>query len=301
MTMHNATYRSAFTVFSCLLFSFPFFFVLNCAQHPAGETARSGNITVAVDRQFEEISGNQAEMFSRYYPEARITVVPVAPAKSLQNLFDGRVKAALISGEPERGEDSLFAQLKRPVRREPVARDAIVCIVNNRNSAVMFSIRDLGALFSEQGKRGVIPLVTAGDVRLLSILAAKVGKTRDELHPWACNSDTELIKRVSRDNHAVGLLFYSALNTAIKQGTLADSVRIVALAKEGTDVPAYLPTQQNIFEGRYPLATLVYYVYYPGDILAAGFGSWLGSSGQKVFERSSLAPYRLVERTIILK
>ena len=49
------------------------------------------------------------------------------------------------------------------------------------------------------------------------------------------------------------------------------------------------------------LAATVYYVYYQGDALAAGFGSWLGSAGQKAFERSSLAPYRLVERTIILK
>jgi phosphate transport system substrate-binding protein len=301
MTMNNPIHRTAFKVTRSLLFLFPVVFLLNCTQHQADETARSGNMTIAVDRQFEEITGTQAEMFSRYYPEASIKVISVDPAKSLKYLFDGKVKAALISGEPEPREDSLFAQMKRPVRREPVARDAIVCIVNSRNSALMFSIKDLGSLFSEQEKRGVTPLVTGNDVRLLSVFAAKIGKKRADLIPWACSSDTELINRVSIDKQAVGLIFYSALNTALKQGKNGNNIRIQPLAKDGTGASAYLPTQQNIFEGLYPLVTLVYYVYYPGEVLASGFGSWLGSSGQKAFERSSLAPYRLVERTIILK
>ena len=63
---------------------------------------------------------------------------------------------------------------------------------------------------------------------------------------------------------------------------------------------ALFPTQQTMFDGSYPLVTTVYYVYFSGDALAAGFGSWLGSGGQKAFERSSLAPFKLVERTIIL-
>jgi phosphate transport system substrate-binding protein len=260
-------------------------------------------MTLAVDRQLEEIAGSQAEMFSHYYPDANITLKPDVSGKSLKHLLDGTVKAALISGEPEAAEDSLFATMKRPVRREPVARDAIVCIVNNRHPAFMLTIEELGTLFSEQEKRGATPLVRADDFRLLSLLATKTGKKRAELHPWSCSSDAELIERVSADNKAVGLLFRSSLDKALtmslKEGKRDNNIRILPIAKGG-GTPS-LPTQQNIFEGRYPLVTLVYYVYYPGDALAAGFGSWLSSSGQKAFERSSLAPYRLVERTIMLK
>ena len=80
----------------------------------------------------------------------------------------------------------------------------------------------------------------------------------------------------------------------------ANEIRIIPLAKDDASTP-YPPTQQNIFEGLYPLVTTVYYVYYAGDALAAGFGSWLSTSGQKTFEKSSLAPYRAFQRTIILK
>jgi phosphate transport system substrate-binding protein len=260
---------------------------------------------LALDRQFEEIAGIQAEMFSRYYPDAKITLVPVASTKSLKYLLDGKVRAVLISGKPEAGEDSLFVQQKKAIRCEAVARDAIVCIVNRENPVNTLSVRELGALFSGEGKRGAIPLVTADDFRLISLLATKTGKKRAELRPWACNSDVELLARVSSDKQAVGLLFNlsldRALKLAVKEGKSRNEIRILPIAKESSAAPACLPTQQNIFEGRYPLVTNVYYVYYPGDALAAGFGSWLGSSGQKAFERSALAPFRLVERTIILK
>jgi phosphate transport system substrate-binding protein len=306
MTMKNKlSPGAAVKVIGGLLFLLPALLLVNCTQRPVGETAKSGRMTIAVDKPLEEITGSQAETFSRYYPDARITIIPVTSRKSLKYLLDGKVNAALISGETEAGEDSLFAKLKRPLRREPVARDAIVCIVNRRNPSIMLSIKELAALFSERENDGVTPLVTTDDFRILSLLAATTGKKRTELHPWACSSDAALIERVSADKRAVGLLFRSsfdrALTVALKQGKRESNIRIVPLAKESTVAEAFLPTQQNIFEGRYPLVATVYYVYYPGEALAAGFGSWLGSSGQKAFERSSLAPFRLVERTIILK
>ncbi len=294
----KATKKAMFRVISGLLFFCPAFLLLNCTPQPAGETAKSGSLILAVDRNLEGIAAIQTENFSRYYPDATVTLRPDASGKSLKNLLDGSVKAALISGTPEAAEDSLFAQLQRPIRREPVARDAIVCIVNVRNTVITLSIKELGLLFSAHGNGEGIPLVRADDFRLLSLLAAKTGKKRGELHPWSCSSDTELIKRVSLDRGAVGLLFRSSFEKALKEVN-NNNIRILPIATEGKK-PS-LPTQQNIFEGRYPLVTLVYYLYYPGDALAAGFGSWLSSgAGQKAFERSSLAPYRLVERTIIL-
>ena len=295
---NKATQKAIFRVMSGLLFFCPVFLLLNCTQQPAGETAKSGSMILAVDRHLERIAAIQTENFSRYYPDATVTLLPDASGKSLKHLLDGSVKAALISGIPEAAEDSLFAQLQRPIRREPVARDAIVCIVNLRNTIITLSTKELGLLFSEQGKSEAVPLVRADDFRLLSLLAVTTGKKRGELHPWSCSSDAELIKRVSLDKGVVGLLFRSSFEKALKELN-NNNIRILPIAKEGR-MPS-LPTQQNIFEGRYPLVTLVYYLYYPGDALAAGFGSWLSSgAGQKAFERSSLAPYRLVERTIIL-
>lgn len=294
--------RAVFRLIGSLLCFCPVVLLLNCMQQPADETAKSGSMCVAVDRHLEGIAGNQAESFTLSYPCAKVTLLPDDSGKSLKHLLEGKVRAAFICGEPGSAEDSLFAQLHRPLRREPIARDAIVCIVNSLHPATELSIKELGTLFSEQGEGSAVPLVRADDFRLLSLLATATGKKRGELRPWSCRSDAELLERVSIDRRAIGLLFRSSLDRVFMTapGERKSRFRILPIAKGG-EVPR-LPTQQNIFDGSYPLVTLVYYLYYPGDALAAGFGSWLSSSaGQKAFERSSLAPYRLVERTIILK
>ena len=175
----KATKRAIFRVVGGLLFFCTAFLLLNCTQQQTGETAKSGSMKLAVDRHLEEIAAIQAESFSRYYPAATVTLLPDASGKSLKHLLEGSVKAALISGNPEAAEDSLFGELKRPIRREPVARDAIVCIVNRRNPASMFSTTELGTLFSAKGEGGaIIPLVRADDFRLLSLLAATTGEKK---------------------------------------------------------------------------------------------------------------------------
>ncbi len=280
----------------------PFFLLLllsACSLHEESETARSGTLTVAVDRQLAEVVEIQGETFSRYYPDARLTLLPSASLESLKLLFEGKAAAAIICGELNAGEESLFASLKRPIRREPIARDAIVCIVNRRNPLRRLSKKALVTIFSGSSK-AALPLFSADDYRIESLFAAKTGKRREELHAWGCASSEELVTRVSTDEKAVGLLFLSSLNHAL-QSKAAGGINILSIADDSSGAKPYSPARQNILEGRYPLVTTVYYVYYSARPLAAGFGSWLSSSGQKVFEKGSVVPVRLVERSIILK
>ena len=162
-------------------------------------------------------------------------------------------------------------------------------------------MKELKSLFSGKETNGITPLVTADDYRLQSVFAAAAGMRKKEIRASGCSSENELIHRVSTDNKAIGLLFRSSLDGPLKADNSYQEVRVIPLARESDGSRPIEPTQQNIFEGRYPLVTTVYYVYYTGDALAAGFGSWLSTSGQKAFEKSSLAPYRAFERTIILK
>ncbi len=297
--------RTHLKVINALVVLFLGFFLLNCTRQQDEETARSGRMTLAVDRQLSDIARSQAELFSRYYPQTRITVVPVSSNNTLKLLLDRSVRAALIDSETDIAEDLFFAQQKLQLRREPIARDAIVCVVNSRNPAKTISIEDLEVLFSGTSKKGITPLIE-DDFRLHSLLALKLGKKKTDLRAGVCGGNKELLMRVSADKNSLALLFRSSLQRTLDEMAITSikvpyHTRILPLARKSGDIQSYLPTQRNMFEGGYPLVTTLYYVYYPGDALAAGLGAWLRSSGQKVFERSYFAPYRLVERTIILK
>lgn len=300
--MNNQAYQKApIKLFNVLLLFLLMLFLVNCSHRKGGDSARSGEMTLAVDRQLGDIASSQIETFTRYYPDAVIKLQSSGSDKTMKHLLDRNVRAALISGKPEAVEDSLFATMHRPLRLEPVARDAIVCIVNRTNPLNKLSLKELKSIFSGKESSGVTPLVTADDYRLQSVFAAAAGIDKKEIRAGGCSSENELINRVSSDHKAIGLLFRSSLDGALKAGNGQKDIRIIPLAKEADGSLPSEPTQQNIFEGRYPLVTTVYYVYYAGDVLAAGFGSWLSTTGQKAFEKSSLAPYRAFERTIILK
>ena len=278
----------------------PLLFLLNCTDRPMDETARSGKMTLALDRSLEDIAHRERDMFTGYYPEARITLLPDASANTLRHLLDHSARAALIGAAPEAGEDSLFAQLNPPLRREPVARDAIICIVNRHNPLKALSVNRLEALLSRSGE-GTPPFVREDDYRLRSVFARRTRQKSGALRALSCSSDLELIGRVAAKRDGIGLLFLSAFDSFISSGTLQDSVRILPLVPEGRGVEPVFPTRKNIFNGGYPLVTTVYYVYYSGDALPAGFGSWFAGSGQKAIERSSFTPWKMIERTILLK
>jgi len=297
---NKASQRVSVEVITALMLLLPLLLLMNCSPREVDETARSGKMTLAFDRNLRDIATTEREMFIRYYPDTRITLMPSASGKSLKHLLAHEVRAALISGKPEAAEDSLFATLQPPLRREPVAHDAIVCIVNRLNPAGKLSLTELAPLFS--GKESeAIPLVVADDYRLQSLFASGIGIKIKDLYARVCTTESELIKRVSSDKRAVGVLFRSSLDGTLAEEMAQNRIKVLPLSKDSFSSHPYLPTQQNIFEGLYPLVTTVYYVYYSGDPLAAGFGSWIGGRGQKAIERSSFAPYKPVERTIILK
>lgn len=275
-------------------------FFFSCSGQERKESARSGRMTVAVDRQLSEIAGIESGMFTIYYPEARIEIIPSVPSKTLGHLFDKSVRAAMISGGLDAAEDSLFLGMKKHIRKEPVALDAIVCITGNRNSITSLSQGGLIDLFFGREK-GHDTFILKDDFRLVSVFSSMNGKRKNELHAWSCSNTDELVKRVAASRNAYAILFSSALETARVAGTDLKNVKTVPIASNDIGSKAYLPERDAVFENRYPLVATVYYVYYPGDALAAGFGSWISSAGQKAFERSFYVPFRLSQRTIILQ
>ena len=277
-----------------MTFLFSFIFLVNCTAQVSDETARSGSMSIAVTQQLWDITKIQTETFSSYYPEAHITTVTASSKNAVSLLLDHGTRAAIIDGEPDGAEKLLISKQQRTLRQEAIARDAIICLVNTKNSAKRISFEELDTLFMGKGQNSAFLLIE-DDRRLQAIFAAKLGKRLSDLHASTCATTSEVVRQVSLHNNAIALLFLSSLTTR------PVNTKILPVSIKSSSSEAYLPIQQTMFDGRYPLVTTVYYVYFAGDALASGFGAWLGSSGQKTFERSSFAPYRLVEKTIILK
>ncbi len=266
-------------------------------------SATSGKLHVTVDKPLDAAVRAQAGIFRAHYPEASFTVEPDISGKTLLALLKGNADAVLINGSTTPVEDSLLADPKRPGRKEAVARDAIICIVNRNCPADSITVDRLETMLSGQnhGALPIVPWISRNDYRLLATLRHILKTSGKPLHAMQTDSDSLLAVKVSTDPRAAGILYLSALKTLSLPENIGNRIRILPA---GTGEPAsrtILPSEQALFDGSYPLATVVYYIYLPGDPLAAGFGSWLSKEGQKGFERSYLAPFRQMPRTIILK
>jgi phosphate transport system substrate-binding protein len=81
-----------------------------------------------------------------------------------------------------------------------------------------------------------------------------------------------------------------------------DNVNVLSI-KSKTDNNFYAPSQNNIAEGKYPLARDLYIINAQGySGLGMGFGSFVaGDIGQRIILKSGLLPVRVPGRKIYIR
>ncbi len=271
-------------------------------------SATSGDASVAVDRSLMTVMELQLKSFSAHYPEARVSLSPEPSGRTVLRLLDREAGGAVVDGALIREEDSVVATLKRPLRREPIARNALVFIVNRDNPVRSVSIPDLRKLFSGRlndwqalgGRPGPITVcIDGGDFRSRAVLSSALFGKSMHISAAATRDVAQLLSRVAEDPRAAAIVTLPQYAAAIRAGSAGRIMALPVSREEGTVAVEASPA--TLYSGDYPLVSIVYYLYNPFDRTATGFGAWLGKEGQKLFERGDMAPYRQTVRTIILK
>lgn len=271
-------------------------------------TPTRGTLIVALDRALLPVATTQSQRFSEAYPDASITLSAGASQPLLQ-LLRSQAGGALIEGALTGREDSLMTSLQRPVRRQPVARNALVCVVSRTNPIRSLSVDQLKDLFSGKttdwqslgGRTGrIVACLDGSDPRVQVLLSELLFGRTLTLSASAEPDQTRLLDRIRDDRNAMGVITLPAWAEALRSGKYDGTIRSVPLvARKGGKAVEAAP--ETLYSGHYPLSTTVFYLYDPYDPLATGFGAWLAKEGQKLFERGDLAPYEQLVRTIIIR
>jgi|WetSurMetagenome_2_1015567.scaffolds.fasta_scaffold331229_1 phosphate transport system substrate-binding protein len=274
----------------------------------SGDTPISGTLVVATDQSLIQVTEIQSRAFSEQYPKATVKLSPESLRPVLQ-LLGHQAGAALIEGNLSAGEDSLLASLKHPVKRQPVARNALVFVVNRANTIRAITVDGLKEMFSGRvtdwkslgGSPGrIVACLDGSDQRARSLLSGMLFGRRDSLVASAEPDLPRLLERVRKDRYAAAIVTLPTYARALRAGVYAGSIKAIPVSAVvgGNPVEA---TPETLYTGEYPLSTDIFYLYDPYDPLATGFGAWLAKEGQKLFERGDMAPYEQLMRTIILK
>lgn len=272
------------------------------------QTPTRGQSSVAVDRSLLPVMELQAGTFSDHYPEARVSLTPEHSGRTLLRLIDRVAGGAIVDGALTREEDSVITSMSRPVKREPIAKNALILIVNRSNPVSALSMESLRRIFSGVltdwsvlgGNPGsIVACVDGSDFRSQALLASALFGRNVRLKASAATNHDALITRVANDGQAAAVVSMTVYAQALKTPDGA-RIKAVPLSKTPGGIPVQA-TPSTVYSGEYPLVTVVYYLYDPFDPTATGFGAWLSKDGQKFFERGDMAPYNQMVRTIILK
>ncbi|NTU68220.1 MAG: phosphate-binding protein [Chlorobiaceae bacterium] len=271
-------------------------------------SATRGDASVAVDRSLMTVMQLQLKSFSAHYPEARVSITPEPSGRTVLRLLDREAGGAVVDGALIREEDSVVASLKRPVRREPIARNALVFIVNRANPVKSVTIGNLRDIFSGRltewrhlgGLSGQITACIDGsDFRSRAVLSSLLFGKSGKISATATKDIGQLVARVAEDERAAAIVTLPEYAAALRAGK-GDRIKAMPVGRSEATTPVEA-SPATVYSGDYPLVSVVYYLYDPFDPTATGFGAWLGKEGQKLFERGDMAPYRQTVRTIILK
>ncbi|ABB23912.1 PstS family phosphate ABC transporter substrate-binding protein [Pelodictyon luteolum] len=271
----------------------------SCTGGSTPESPIRGEMRLVADPGLLSVASMQSELFTRYYPDARVVTIGADSLSALNSLLSGRSKAALTLRCPSPDAGKLTPSL----RVEPVARDAVVLVVNENSPLTYISKEAVFQAFSgmrADGDNGLLPLIAADDTILRELLDGGDALKGRKLQAYGCRSQQEMLQRVAGDSHAVGIILRSAFQTARADHAAPDKLRLLAVSADAAGAEPVTPDPENILNGSYPFVAEVCYIYYSGEALPAGFGAWLSAEGQKAFENGPLVPYRQRVRTIIL-
>jgi phosphate transport system substrate-binding protein len=260
------------------------------------ETAKSGLLRFGVEQALGVTAEDIVPVFSRYYSDASIELETGFFPDLFNRFLQEEIEAMLWRGKPGKYDVSLLEREKMNYRLEPVARSAIVCIVNQANPVPFLCVEDLAKIYTARkiswdNGNDIEVYLNSKDLRLQEQFLALAVPGENRLTAWHAGSDEDVMRIVAENTRAIGILPFSRLGELKSAERSSSTFRVVPLCPKKGGAPV-MPSQNTIYQEKYPLGYIVYYMYRKEKALAAGFGAWLAKEGQKGFVRSSLVPYR---------
>jgi len=271
-------------------------------QSNSNETILKGSTSILVDETLLPIIEDQVEVFESLYSGAKIKLLAKSEAESVLALSKDTSKITVLSRELNAEELKVFESKKITPRTTVFAIDAIAFISNKRNKDTLIALQDVVDFMKGKTIANIKGLVfdnpNSSTVRYMNNLAGL--KEIPSKGIFSFKTNEEVIKFVSENDGMIGIVGVNWLmQPSLKMQPIVDKINVISV--KGIGKTAYFaPTQNNIAEGKYPLARDLYIINCQGySGLGMGFASFIaGDIGQRIILKSGLLPIKMPGRTI---
>ena len=265
------------------------------------ESILKGSATIFVDETLTPIIEDQVAVFESNY-DAKINIVSESESEAVNSLFKEKSGIAILTRNLTLNENKIFEQKKITPKITKFATDAIAFISNKSNKDTLIELKSIIDFMQGKPNSTIKGLVfdnpNSSTVRYMNELAGI--KAIPEKGVYSYKTNQEVIKFVAQNNGMIGVVGVNWLSQPMPDmQEYVDKVNVLSV-KSITGVNFYTPSQNNIAEGKYPLARDLYIINGQGySGLGMGFASFVaGDIGQRIILKSGLLPARIPGRKI---
>ena len=274
----------------------------NNKQKSNNENILKGSTSILVDETLLPIIEDQVEVFESLYSGSKIKLIAKSEAESVLALSKDTSKIAILSRKLNPEEEKVFVSKKITPRITVFAIDAIAFISNKRNKDTLVALQDVVDFMKGKSNSNIKGLVfdnpNSSTVRYMNELSGL--KEIPSKGIFSFKTNEEVIQFVSENDGMIGVVGVNWLmQPSLKMQPIVDKVNLISV--KGIGKTAYFaPTQNNLAEGKYPLARDLYIVNCQGySGLGMGFASFIaGDIGQRIILKSGLLPIKMPGRNI---
>lgn len=276
----------------------------NVSPNTNSESILKGSATILVDETLTPIIEDQVAVFESNY-DAKIKIVSKSEAEVVISLLKEKSTIVVLSRNLTVEENKIFEQKKIIPKITKFATDAIALIANKSNNDTLIDLRNVVEFLQGKQNSSIKGLVfdnpNSSTVRYINNLAGIKGIPEKGVYSFKTNQ--EVIKFVSENDGMVGIVGVNWLSQPMPEmQQYVDMVNLLAV-KGLSGGSYYMPSQNNIAEGKYPLARDLYIINGQGySGLGMGFASFVsGDIGQRIILKSGLLPVRVPGRKINIR
>lgn len=281
-------------------------FVFSCQEKADSktDTILEGKATIYVDESVLPIIEDQEAVFETQY-NAKLHLVAQSENEILNSLLNDSAKIAVLTRTLSTKEIKVLESKKITPRITPFATDAVAFIKSKTANDTIVVLQDIIDFISGKPVPNIKGLVfdnpNSSTVRFMSEIAGmKIDKQKNV---FSFKTNEEVIKYVAENNGMIGVIGMNWIfQPPLDLQKVVDQVNVLGV--KGKDSNEYVfPTQDNLAQGKYPLARHLYIVNCQGySGLGMGFASFLGGErGQRIILKSGLVPERVPPRKIVIR
>lgn len=290
-----------------VLFFIGFLFVM-CNQQEKKNTNKEsilkGTATILVDETLTPIIEDQVAVFESKY-DAKINIVSKSESEVVISLFKEKSGIAVLSRNLTIEENKIFEQKKITPKITKFATDAIALISNKAHKDTLIDLKNVIGFMQGKQNSSIKGLVfdnpNSSTVRYMNDLAGI--KEIPQKGVFSFKTNQEVIKFVAQNEGMIGVVGVNWLFQPMPDmQQYVDKVNVLGVKSlSGGDY--YMPSQNNIAEGKYPLARDLFIINGQGYTgLGMGFASFVaGDIGQRIILKSGLLPVRIPGRKIMIR